>query len=385
MLIPSTDRDTEYKKFCAKRDILFYMGITFEVVFMLFNLGAYTVPEWLNIGRFMQFASILFLGKILLTKYSVKEWMIIGLTIAFGMISFFATGRDEWVLRVVLMLIASKGIDSVRISKYILKLTLVGTTCIVLLSLIGIGQPMINTMDYGRGFGEESRWTFGMGHPNHLHGLFCYVCMLSIYIYHQKLKWYHYLSVAILNVILFFFTISRTGLLATEILVVGAWIITGCKKEMLRKCLFIYGIVAIWGTVIFTIYVGKCGVHGTFLTLLDKALSGRLTFIDWYGDPETWRLFSQADDIGRATIDVTYGAIVNAYGYAVLFAYTILNTLLQIRLYKEKNDIGMVIFQTCILYGMMENYMNSYFLMYNVVFILIMGRWHKLLDFGKQE
>lgn len=364
---------------------LFFLGLTIELVFMIINLGAYEIPEWLNIGRFMQLASALFLCKILLTRYSWKEWIAIVSVIALGIISFIATKGDEWVLRVLVMLIASKNIESRMVAKYILYGTIIGSCVIVFLSMLGIGKPLVNAMDYGRGRGIENRWTLGMGHPNHLHGLLCYLIMLIIYIYYKRMHLYHYLVLTVLNIGLFLLTVSRTGFLVTQFLLCATILVVYWKKEYIKKILFIGGLIAIWGTVFFTIYVGKCGVHGRFLTMLDNMFTGRLTYIDWYGDPATWRLFSQSDDLGRATIDVTYGAIINAYGYVIMFAYTVLNSLLQIRLYKDKNFIGMVILLSCILYGMMENYMNAYFLLYNVIFILIMGNWNRLLQFQKVE
>lgn len=365
--------------------ICFFTGIVIELVFMLINLGAYPIPHWLNIGRFMQLASFFFLGKILLTKYSKREWIVNLLVLGLGVASFIATGRDEWVLRVLLMLVASKNIDSKEIAKYVLYVTLSGSIIIVVLSLIGIGQPMINAMDYGRDKGIEMRWTFGMGHPNHIHGLLWYIVTLLIYLYHKRFRWYHYFGLTVLNIVLFLLTVSRTGFLMTQFLLCISIFVTYYQKERVQKMLHIIGHMAIIGTVMFTIYVGKCGVHGKILETLDRLLTYRLTFIDWYGDPATWRWLSQSDDIGRATIDVTYGAIINAYGYIIMFAYTVLNCLLQVRLYKEKNIIGMVLLLSCILYGMMENYMNAYFLMYNFVFILLIGRWDSLLNFGNTK
>lgn len=370
-------------RFVEKKDkiaeCLFFAGISIELVFMLVNLGSYSIPGWINVGRFMQLASLFFLCKILLTKYTKRELCVMAFLFVFGLVSYIATGRDEWVLRVVFLVVSSKNIDIDKVISYIFYISLVGTIVIMTLSYIGLGAPLVNELDYGRGVGVERRWTFGMGHPNHTHGQFCYLASLLFYKYRNRLKWYVYLVLSLLNIVLFIFTNSRTGFLVSQFLICLVCLISYWKVLKNGKILLAIALMSIIGTVTFTIFVGKYGVHGVFLETLDRLLTYRLTFIDWYGDPETWRWFSQADDIGRATIDVAYGAMINAYGYAVMILYVVMSCLMAWRFYKDKNSIALAILISCTLYGMMENYINSYFLMYNLIFIFLIGNWNRMI------
>lgn len=371
-------------RFIEKKDKLteyaFFIGITIELCFMLINLGAYQIPGWLNVGRFMQLACAFFIVKILLTRYSRRELCVMAFLFVFGTISYVATGRDEWVLRVIFMVIASKNINLDKVISYVFYISLIGTVIIIILSVLGIGAPLINELDYGRAEGVEARWTFGMGHPNHAHGQLCYLISIFLYKYRDKLKWYSCVILTVLNIVCFVFTDSRTGLLATQLMICLACIIIYCKFLYDGKILFIIAMLATTGTVVFTYFVGKYGVHGVLLETLDRLLTYRLTFIDWYGDPATWRWFSQSDDIGRGIVDVAYGAMINAYGYAVMIAYTVMSCLMIWRFYKDRNLMALALMICCALYGMMENYINSYFLMYNLVFILLFGNWNRLLQ-----
>lgn len=366
------------RKVMAFGECCFYIGISIELFFMIYNLGSYAVPEWLNIGRFMQIASLLFIMKMLSTRYSPKQIVVMGALLVFGLISFFATGRDEWVLRVLLMVFASKNINTETVAKYVFYVTIVGTVFIVILSLLHIGMPMINEKDYGRAAGVEARWTFGMGHPNHAHGLACYLVMLGIYLYHEKMKWHHFLILTVCNIALYLLTVSRSGLLITQFILVFMFAVQHVKWLKDGKVLYWSGIPLMAGLVAFVIFAGKHGVEGSVMSKIDTLLTNRLLYIDWYGDPKTWRLFSQADDIGRGIIDVAYGAMINAYGYAVMAAYLVMSCLLLRFFYRNRNIAGMTVLISCALYAMMENYMNSYYLMYNVVFILLLGNWNHL-------
>lgn len=365
---------------CKKEKIAkyFYLaGFTIELFFMLYNLGAYQVPQWLNVGRVMQVAFILFGCKLILTDYTKKEIVAMFIIFFIGIISFWATGKNLWLLRIEMLILSSKGIDTKKLLKYVLTISGIAVLGIALLSAAGVGSDFINSMDYGRGVGMEDRWTFGMGHPNHAHGIFCYLIILVLYLYLDKLKWYHFAILGVLNGILFLLTVSRTGMLVAFMAIVMGLLIKYVKLFRESKLLPICAICSLIGIVFFVILVGYVGTEYPLFQKLDRLLTGRLTFIRKYGDPDTWSLFSPAASRGPGINDVAFASLINEFGYISLILYVTSN-ILYIRYCVIKKDItAMIVVISYTLFGLMENYLNSYYPLYNLLYIFFIGSWNE--------
>lgn len=369
------------EKWNCKKEVIgkyFYLtGFTIELFFMLYNLGAYPVPEWLNIGRVMQLAFILFGCKLFLTNYTKKEIIAMSFLFLIGMISFLATGRNMWVLRVEMLILSSKGIDTKKLLKYVLLMTSVGVIAIITLSLFGVGADFINAIDYGRDAGVEARWTFGMGHPNHAHGVFCYLIILFLYLYYEHLKWYHFAGLAILNQILFMLTVSRTGMLIAMIAIIMFIIIKYSKSIRESKLLPIGATLCIIGIVLFVIVVAYVGTEHEVLDKLDKLFTGRLYFIRKYGDPDTWSLFKPAASRGPGINDVAFASLVNEFGFAPLLLYVITNILYVRYCWVKRDMMAIIVVISYTLFGLMENYLNAYYPLYNLIYIFFIGTWNE--------
>ena len=374
------------EKWNCKKEVIgkyFYLtGFTIELFLMLYNLGAYPVPEWLNIGRVMQIAFILFGCKLILTNYSPKEVAAMGILFLLGAISYIATGRNMWVLRVEMLILSSKGIDTKKLLKYVLLMTSVGVIAIVTLSLLGIGQELINVFDYGREAGIESRWTFGMGHPNHTHGVFCYLMVLFLYLYHERLKWYHFVGIVLLNHVLFLFTVSRAGMLIVLISTLMFAVCKYIKPIRTSKIIPIGAIMCIIGVVLFVIVVAYIGTEHIILNKLDQLFTGRLLFIQKYGDPATWSLFRPAASRGPGINDVAFASLINEFGFVPLMIYVFTNILFVRYSWRKRDEAAIIVMIAYVLYGLMENYLNSYYPLYNLIYIFFIGTWN---DFFVKE
>ena len=147
--------------------ILFWFGISLEILIMIVN---YSVFDLTITGRIRQLTFLCFGLKILLTKYNLKEWMIIGIIGVLGITSY-VTMDTKYLIYISVMIFASKGMDSTKVLRYIFYASLAGMILVIVLSLTGIGGPIYDIRDYGRGT-IEKRWTVGFNHANNLHGTF---------------------------------------------------------------------------------------------------------------------------------------------------------------------------------------------------------------------
>ena len=130
----------EKSKLQKAGNILFFIGVAIELLVMMTDHSAITLPYR---GRVTHVAFVFFGLKILTNKYSKKEWIVIVLAGLLGTLSYF-TCTDEYVIRIVVMLVASKNIDYKKCIYLILYATIVGTALIMLLSIAG---KMENTID----------------------------------------------------------------------------------------------------------------------------------------------------------------------------------------------------------------------------------------------
>ena len=168
-------------------------------------------------GMIRQLTCLCFGLKILLTKYNLKEWLIIGVIGILGITSY-VTMDTKYLIYISVMIFASKGIDSTKVLRYIFYASLAGMILVIVLSLTGIGGPIYDIRDYGRGT-IEKRWTLGFNHANNLHGTFWYVISLGLYLYKEKINWIHLSILTILNIFHFLLTVSKTGFIVAQIVI----------------------------------------------------------------------------------------------------------------------------------------------------------------------
>ena len=135
-----------------KRDIigyyLFFAGVMLELLVMVTdNAANFTMPYR---GRITHVAFALFIIKVLISKYQVKEWLAL---FGFGMLGAisYLTCDDEYIIRIVAIIFASKSVEISKILKCILFTTVVASFITILLSIGGISGQICETRHYGRG------------------------------------------------------------------------------------------------------------------------------------------------------------------------------------------------------------------------------------------
>lgn len=380
-----------------KRDIInkiaficFYLGVIIEVLLVLIDKSAYTNPIE---GQIFRFTFILFLTKAGLTKYSVKEYIIICLFGVLGVISYYATGRNE-VIRLVVMIAASKNVDMKKCFKLIFYMTLCGCILLILLSVSGIYGASSLRQDYGRG-GLETRYTLGMGHPNALHCMVWSLTLLGLYLYAEKMKWYYFALPLAVNYFFFVLTDSRTSFLVTTLTILFAMFLVLIKNEVLKKiCVivgyigaaFSIGISVLIAANAYRVYDYVWNADRTQITLifvkLNEILNGRIRILvendGFEGTIGTWSLFSRPEnnyffDMGWVRLFYWFGIIPGVVFLAALL-------LLMICCYKKRDYMAAVMIVSISIYSVIEAHVFSDYLARNYIFFLWGAYWGQMFS-----
>lgn len=371
----------------------FYIAVMIEVLMVIIDKSNYTNPIE---GRLFQLTFLLFLIKVCLTKYTRREYAVILLFCLLGAASYFITERNE-IIRLVMFVAACKNIEMKKCLKMVFWLTLSGCLAIILLSVTGIYGAVSLTQDYGRG-SIETRYTLGMGHPNALQCMVWALTALGIYLYREKMRFYHFVVVFILNVAAFVLSDSKTSFLVAVFTIAVAYL-SGEKlpKRIKKLCAWLNGVVvigSIGASIVMAANAYRVYNHDwhcvsdpvTMLFVrLNDLLNGRIRIltetVGWEGSMNSWTLFSGPDsiyyfDMGWVRLFYWYGIIPGCVFVAVI-------VILLIYFLKKEDYLSIALIAAISLYTIAEAHVISVYLARNYVFFLIGAAWCEILkSFG---
>lgn len=371
----------------------FYSAVIIEVLMVIIDKSNYTNPIE---GRLFQLTFLLFLIKVCLTKYTRREYVVIFLFCLLGAVSYFITERNE-IIRLVMFVAACKNIEMKKCLKMVFWLTLSGCLAIILLSVTGIYGAVSLTQDYGRG-SIETRYTLGMGHPNALQCMVWALTALGLYLYREKMRFYHFAVVFILNVVAFVLADSKTSFLVAAFTIAVAYL-SGEKlpKRIKKLCAWLNGVVvigSIGASIVMAANAYRVYNHDwhcvsdpvTMLFVrLNDLLNGRVRIltetVGWEGSMNSWTLFSGPDsiyyfDMGWVRLFYWYGIIPGCVFVAVI-------VILLIYFFKKEDYLSIALIAAISLYTIAEAHVISVYLARNYVFFLIGAAWCEILkSFG---
>ncbi len=388
--------DNKVKEFLSRVSYCcFYLAVIIEVMIVLIDKSAYTNPIE---GLLFRITFLLCFIKVCLTRYSLREYVTVALFLILGVVSYFATERNE-IVRIVMFIAACKNVDIKKCLKLVFYLTLAGCIVIITLSLFGIGGDIALTQDYGRN-GVETRYTLGMGHPNALHCMIWALTVLGLYLYEEKLKWYSYLAIIGINVFFFLLTDSKTALLMVLFSVCYMAVCQFCKSETIRKACGIISILMTAGSIGISVVCAACAYHvynywwsidrgpiPTLFVKIDKILTERIHnlvgTVRWEGTIQTWTLFSEPRnnyyfDMGWVRLFYWYGIIPACILIAVLF-------VIMFYCYKKKYYAALMLIVSFSVYTIVEAHAVSVYMARNYVLFLIGAYWSAVLCKAKKK
>lgn len=391
--------------------LLFYVGLTIELLVVIIDKSNYTNPIE---GYLFRITFLLFAAKLLLTKYDYREWVVILLLEAVGLLSYRITGAND-IIRIVTFVAACKDIPLKQMLRYVFYVTLVGCVVIILLSVTGIYGEISLTQAYGRESAEETRYvgveaeeetryTLGMGHPNALSCMFLMLAALSTYIWFERMKWYSYLFLMLLNVGIYMLTGSKTSMLITTAFILGAFVVSVGRALRDKKVIYVCGFLVFALCIGFSVDAAVCAQrvreaqwneffyenprdnrHIVLLGKIDRQISGRIVSLTDSekndGMIHTWSLFSNENnmnyyfDMGWVKLFYRYGVIPG-----ILYVAACLALLWQF--YRKKDACGLVLFVAFAVYTVVEAHLISVYVGRNYLLMmmgcsLLGGNWGK--------
>lgn len=279
----------------------FYLGLFIELTIVILEKSEYIIQYE---GWWFRITFVLFGISMLTTKRSIRQWICFFVMAFLGGNSYLHTGRNE-ILRAVVFIWACYGKDMKKVLKITFWYTAAGCAVIFLLSVFGIYGQIAQTAIYRTEEAweawavgmEETRYCFGMGHPNSFHCMMLVITWLGVYCYYEKIKWYGYAMISIAHIIVYLFTDSRTGLLMSAVSIALFVILRYIKPLQKNVIPYLIGIFTILAAVAFSIFMAKYSVHHPFLKQIDSVLTGRITnlyynSINHEGMLNTWSLWS---------------------------------------------------------------------------------------------
>lgn len=381
--------------------LLFYIGLTIELLMVIIDKSNYVNPME---GWLFRVTFLLFAGKLLLTKYELREWALIFLLEGIAFLFYRVTGENE-LIRMVTFVAACRGIPLREALKYTFYVTFAGCLCIVLLSVTGIYGEISLTQDYGREAAEETRYigeaaeeetryTLGMGHPNALSCMAFMLTALGVYVWFERIKWYGYLLLFVVNTGVCLLTGSKTGLIITTAFLLGACLMHLVKPLQKKAVFYLGGLLVFLLCLAFSVDAAVCAQrvrdaqwnafyyqnprdnkHIVALGKIDSHISGRITALTGTTNNEgmihTWYPFSAPNhmnyyfDMGWVKVFYRYGLIPGAL-------YVAANLFLLWRLWKRRDGCGLVLFVMFAVYTVIEAHLISVYLGRNYL-LLFMG------------
>ena len=354
----------------------FALGLLIELTIVIVEKSEYII---LYEGLWFRLTFVLFGISLLTAKHRLRDWIWLFLFGIIGVISYRATGRNE-IIRWIAFIWACQGKDMKKVFQVTFWYTLAGCGIIFLLSVFGIYGSILQEAVYRTEEAwtpgmTETRYCFGMGHPNAFHCMILVVTWLGVYCYYEKMKWYSYILLFVGHVVVYFFTDSKTGLLTAGITLVVT-IFTKIIKNRKWTCFVGITILLLMvGISVYMAYISKDIIYHPILKKIDGLLSNRVLNLYYNtanheGILETWSLWSSEN----CTAYFDLGIVRMFYWFGIL--PTIVYFICQIRLiwcsYKNRDLILIGILICITIYSVFEAHFISDY----------MGRNYILFWFG---
>lgn len=362
-----------YKKLYPFGQACFYLGLILELLIVIVDKSAFINPLE---GQLFRVTFLLFGFKLVCSRYSIKEWLWI---LFFGVIAgicYLCSTRDEAV-RLVVFVAAFQDVDLKKALKLTFWITAAGCLILMGLAVTGVFGTMyiIDTGDRGL------RYCVGLGHPNALYCMMYVLITLWIYLYHEKMRVWHFAILAVIGILFYTITVSRTGLLLLMFTLIFAMIMKYWKSVREKKWIYLLGILGLLACVVLSVWIVSYGpVVGPFDRLND-ILTGRIISVYDYNDNggvlENWKLFSRPEN--DKYFDMAYVRLFYWYGYIPGAIYVVMYALLMWNCYRRKDHMGFVMLTSFAFYTMIEAHFISVYMGRNYALFLMGAYWTQLL------
>ncbi len=342
--------------------------------------------------------------KGILAFYSLSQWAVLIFFGIIAVIDYKTSGRNE-MLRFLMIIAACRDLDVTAKLRIFLFETLGGCLILVLLSVLGI----LGEVQKISGTTGQSQYVLGMGDPNALHCMFLMIVLLALYLYSECMKWYYYIALVILDLILWKMTGSEIGAGAI-LLAVMAFALIRYTRISEYKFPYISGIMLFISEIAFSIWAGDMSIYsigqdaamdqlramGKEAILIDgnlemvmrrinQILTGRITYLYWNNDEHlgainTWHLF--ANDKYEIYYDMGWCRLFFWYGWIPAICIILLILLVYVNAMKRKDGKTLIVLICMCLYTVVEAHLVSIYAGRNFG-LLIIGLY--IMNYARED
>ncbi len=365
------------------RSILFNIMMTIEIVVVFLDKSDFHFAYESYVFRvtFLMACFIILLG---IKEYAIREYVLTFGLMIIAVITYKSSGRND-MLRFLAFIAACKGIDIKKNLKLFFIENVIGSFVLIFLAATGIFGKMMAEHTDGR-----MLYVFGFGNANAFHCMFMMILFLGMYVYSQKLKWYHYLAMFVLNVIVYRFTSCETAFALTALGIIGGFVIGNIKNwhKIFKSDLWIFvaGIVVFVFSIAFSVWaavVSKISWSNGDVARINDLLTGRIKNLYWNWDAhpgaiESWRLFAGRDteyyfDMGWCRLAYWYG-IIPALCVIVLLLILYIDCM-------NKRDGYLLVILTCLsIYTIVEAHLVSVYIGRNYILLFLGACIYSIFD-----
>ena len=364
--------------------MVFLAGIICEflVSFSGALVGGYKEPIIIlaGMGLFCLTSVLAYDYKSIFTKQSIIELLVYIVVIAYSLLCH-KYQHSALLLRISLILISSRILikrGNQNIDNTILKVFFFGTGIVLLTFAILSALGMYGSLSVTQNFRHiaETRYCFGFFHPNGFSMFYIKFILLGIFLYGNKLGIKLSIALSVVLSIPLVLSNSRTSLLCYGFVCLALILIKLFKRYDLTKVVLIISIIIIFSLIVLTvltIFMKEIDVmdgHADNLwELLNELSSGRLNSMTKSFNAYQVNLFGYGN-----TLETTENGYVNAMfseGMIFVCIFIFASIWLLYRMYKEKNNIGIIVVTAVIISLFSESFM-AYFNK-NIVWMIMMG------------
>ena len=364
--------------------IVFLTGIICEflVSFSGALVGGYKEPIIIlaGMGLFCLTSVLAYDYKSIFIKQSIIELLVYIAVIAYSLLCY-KYQHSALLLRISLILISSRILikrGNQNVVNTVLKIFFFGTGIVLLIFADLSALGMYGSLSVTQNFRHiaETRYCFGFFHPNGFSMFYLKFIILGLYLYSNKIKIWLLLVLSVFLSMPLFLSDSKMVLLCYLFACGMSIFIKLAKNKDISRLLFVLSIMVI--CVIIAIVDASALIHQNYISLGNPH-----TLWDYLNDITSGRIYSMSKsfhsyDISLFgygnTIVTTENGYVNALfseGLIFVCIFFISCVWLLYRMYKSKNNIGIIVVAAALMSLFSESFM-AYFNK-NIVWMILMG------------
>lgn len=157
--------------------------------------------------------------KIIISSYTKRQWVMQIVLLCLTFLIYYESG-EIGIFFVMFIIMGMKHIALDKVFRIGLWTWMICTICLSIVSFFAIEHTVYRVSDK-LGLGYIFRWSLGAPHPNVLHITYLMLCAYIIYALAERYSFRYFILLMIGNAVVFFYSISYTGLGIVTVFLVG--------------------------------------------------------------------------------------------------------------------------------------------------------------------